>query len=143
MCTETHLLLKQLKRLRNTTNMLLDNVISLLQAKIYNEDGINPEKEITHGFTCDLMSDALMLARKVDIVHSDTSILITGLVTSQSIRTAQMLDIDTIIFVRGKVPPSKLVDLAIEEGVTLLSTNLGMHTTSGKLYSEGIKGYDS
>ncbi|HBY65645.1 MAG TPA: hypothetical protein DEG42_04590, partial [Acholeplasmataceae bacterium] len=68
------------------------------------------------------------------------SILITGLVTNQSIRTAEMLDVEVVLLVRGKIPSIKVVDLAIDSRVILLGTKLTMFNTSGMLYADGIKG---
>jgi hypothetical protein len=46
-------------------------------------------------FASDLMSDVLTL-------KNDNLVLITGLATLQTIRTAEMADINCIIFVRNK-----------------------------------------
>ena len=54
------------------------------------------DKEITHVFASDLMSDVLTL-------NTDESLLlVTGLANLQTIRTCEMSDIKTVIFVRGK-----------------------------------------
>ena len=87
------------------------------------------------------MSDALMILNSVkDQRILKESILITGLVTNQSIRTAEMLDVEVVLLVRGKIPSIKVVDLAIDSKVILLGTKLTMFNTSGMLYVDGIKG---
>jgi hypothetical protein len=42
--------------------------------------------------------------------------MITGMVNSQTIRTAEMADIPAIVFVRGKRPPEEMLELARETG---------------------------
>lgn len=121
--------------------MKLKEIVDLLEIKVWSTDFYNPEKDINFAFSCDLMSDALMLLRRL---NKDTKIeeciLITGLVTNQSIRTAEMLDIEVILYVRDKKPSQTLIELANESGITLLSTKYLMYTTNGKLYSRNILG---
>ncbi len=84
----------------------------------------------------DLMSDVLAFVK-------DQSLLLTGLINSQVIRTAEMMDIVAICFVRGKVPTSDVVELANEKGITLFSTELPLYTSCGKLYEKGLGGNKS
>lgn len=81
----------------------------------------------------------IMNTVKQEGVLEDT-LLITGLATNQSIRTAEMLDIEVVLLVRGKIPASQVVELANESNIILLSTDLTMFNTSGLLYQEGIRG---
>ena len=53
--------------------------------------------EISRAFGSDMMSDALAYA-------DSHTILLTGLCNLQVLRTAEMLDIPVILFVRGKQP---------------------------------------
>ena len=55
------------------------------------------EREVRYAFASDMMSDVLAH------VGEDTMIL-TGLINSQSVRTAEMLDVPCLVFVRGKIP---------------------------------------
>jgi predicted transcriptional regulator len=87
------------------------------------------------------MSDALFIMNTVqDDRILDHSILITGLATQQSIRTAEMLDINVVLLVRGKSPSEKVVQLAKESQIILLSTNYTMFNVSGHMFNDGIKG---
>ncbi len=81
----------------------------------------------------DMMSDVLAFGK-------NKSILLTGLLNAQAVRTAEMLDIACIIFVRGKCPEQNVVDLAINRGIVLMTTELPMFAACGILYSAGIKG---
>jgi hypothetical protein len=87
------------------------------------------------------MSDALVIMNSVedDRILQET-ILITGLTTNQSIRTAEMLDVDVVLLVRGKIPSLKVIELAKSLGVMLLSTDYTMFNVSGLMYQDGIKG---
>ncbi len=115
--------------------MLLSDIKSILNASVLSgeTDAELGEKEIYAAFGSDLMSDVLAFVK-------DQSLLLTGLINSQVIRTAEMMDIVAVCFVRGKVPADDVIELAREKGITLLSTSLTLYTSSGKLYAEGIRG---
>lgn len=81
----------------------------------------------------DLMSDVLAF------VH-EKSVILTGLANAHVIRTAEMLDLKCIIFVRGKQPTQDVIDLATELGVVLLGANKTMFTSAGLLYEAGLRG---
>lgn len=123
--------------------MELGKVLELLDAKRFNLDCPRCVKEINYAFVCDLMSDALMLLKKMPSHIGAHGALVTGLVTNQALRTAEILDLETIIFVRGKTPTQSVIDLADEIGITLIGTGLTMYRTSGLLYAGGVKSYES
>ena len=77
------------------------------------------------------MSDVLALA-------SDAAILITGLNNPQIVRTAEMLDISLIILVRGKKPSEEILAIANETNITILTTDMTMYETCGRLYNAGV-----
>lgn len=120
--------------------MKLSELIQKYQCKVYNQEDFH-DKEIHYGFCSDLMSDALVIMNSVedDRILQET-ILITGLTTNQSIRTAEMLDVDVVLLVRGKIPSLKVIELAKSLGVMLLSTEYTMFNVSGLMYQDGIKG---
>ncbi|MCK5388381.1 MAG: hypothetical protein KAJ22_03775, partial [Candidatus Izimaplasma sp.] len=84
----------------------------------------------------------LMLLKQMPSYIGAHGALVTGLVTNQALRTAEILDLETIIFVRGKTPSQSVIDLADEIGITLVSTKLTMYRTSGLLYMNGVKSYE-
>ena len=51
-----------------------------------------------------------------------------------------MLDLHTIVFVRGKNPVNNLTELANEMNLNLYSTCLTMYEACGVLYSAGLQG---
>ncbi len=82
----------------------------------------------------DLMSDVMAFA------CTTNEMMLTGLVNPQTIRTAEMMDIRVIVFVRGKVPGRHMLDLAAEKNICILTTPLPMFTACGLLFDSGIKG---
>jgi len=89
-------------------------------------------KEYLKAFACDLMSDCLAY------VNEDDCILITGLTNQQALRTAEMLDITCIIFTRGKKLNEKMLELAKQNDITLITTQYTLYEVSGLLYQAGI-----
>lgn len=81
----------------------------------------------------DMMSDVLAFVK-------DQSVLITGLINPQVVRTADMMDMVCIVFVRGKVPDEDVVELAREKSVVLLKTTHRMFAACGLLYENGLRG---
>ena len=73
----------------------------------------NEEKKINYGFASDLMSDVLTL-------NADNILLITGLCNIQTIRTAEMANIEVILFARGKQVSEDMVQEAKENDIVLL-----------------------
>ena len=71
---------------------------------------------------------------------TDQAVLLTGLVNPQVIRTALMMDMVCIVFVRSKVPNDEMIALAKENGIVMMSTNKTLYTTCGLLYSNGLVG---
>lgn len=112
--------------------MKMMEIASLLDAKILCGD-IHSEECFETAFSSDMMSDALAFGR-------EQSLLLTGLMNQQVIRTAEMIDIHCVVFVRGKVPAPEIIELAAEKGIAVMTTAHGMFSASGILYAEGIRG---
>ena len=79
----------------------------------------------------DMMSDVLAYVK-------DQAVLLTGLVNPQVVRTAVMMDMKCIVFVRSKTPSPEMVRLAEESGLVVLATNKRMYEACGILYSNGL-----
>jgi len=120
--------------------MKLDDLVKLLNAKIYTKDTYHGDLDLKYCFASDLMSDALVLLKTAPIEFFDYGMLMTGLVTKQSVRTAEMLDYKLIIIVRGKEPVENVVETAEDEGIIIIGTDLSMFSASGILFQAGIKG---
>ncbi|MFP3859680.1 MAG: DRTGG domain-containing protein [Bacteroidales bacterium] len=90
------------------------------------------EQDIQNAFSSDLMSDVLKL-------EADHTLLITGLANLQAVRTAEMADINCIVFARDKRVTDEMVNLAKENGMTVIRTPFSVYRTSGELYKAGLK----
>ena len=90
------------------------------------------DMEVASACGADLMSDVMAFVK-------DRVLLLTGLVNPQVIRTAELLDIRVIIFVRGKVPGRDMVEMAEQSEIILAGTKLPMFLSCGKLYEAGLK----
>ena len=81
----------------------------------------------------DMMSDVLAFVK-------DQAVLLTGLVNTQVVRTAEMMDMHCIVFVRSKQPTPEIIELAEESGIVLLASPKRMYEACGILYSNGLVG---
>ena len=90
------------------------------------------DREVQAVFASDLMSDVLRF-------NMEKTILITGLSTVQTLRTAEMSNIECIIFARDKKVTDEMITLAAENNISLITTPLTLFEVSGRLYSNGIK----
>lgn len=91
------------------------------------------DQDVQFIFSADMMSDVLAFCGKC-------SVLLTGLCNPQVVRTAEMLDIVCIIFVRGKMPDESILSLARNKKIVLLTTEHFMFTACGILYEHGLRG---
>ena len=114
--------------------MTIKQVMETLDAEL-----LTPEADLTREVhaACgsDMMSDVLAFVK-------DQSVLLTGLVNPQVVRTADMMDMVCVVFVRGKEPSAEMVELAEDRGIALLNTPLRMFTACGLLYERGLHGGD-
>ncbi|MDP4119511.1 MAG: DRTGG domain-containing protein [Bacillota bacterium] len=111
--------------------MNVQDIIRILNAEVIAEGDLNAEVKTACG--SDMMSDVLAFVK-------DQSVLLTGLVNPQVVRTAEMMDMLCIVFVRGKTPDDTIIDLAKSCNITLAKTQLRMFTACGLLYSNGLTG---
>ena len=112
--------------------MKIRHIQQLLDAKLLCH-GDNLDAEVTSAFGCDLMSDVLAYVK-------DQSVLLTGLVNPQVIRTAIMLDMVCVVFVRSKTPTDEILALAEESGIVVMSTTKTLYESCGIIYSNGLSG---
>ena len=91
------------------------------------------ENHVYSACGCDLMSDVLAYVK-------DQAVLLTGLINPQVIRTAVMMDMLCVVFVRSKVPTEEMLKLAKESGIVVLTTDKRLYEACGLLYSNGLVG---
>jgi hypothetical protein len=110
--------------------MTVTEAVALLDGQFYTVKEVN-DIEISSACGADLMSDIMTLVK-------DKTLLLTGLVNIQVVRTAELMDIPAIIFIRSKVPSQEMIDLAEENSIVLAGTSLSMFEACGKLYEAGF-----
>ena len=113
--------------------MKIKECVRLLKADVAGE-APDMETDIQVACVADLMSDVMAFA------CSSNELLLTGLVNPQAIRTAEMMDIKVVVFVRGKQPGESILTLAQEKGICVLPTEMTMFTACGELYQHGLWG---
>lgn len=112
--------------------MKIREITEVLSAKVIVGKHRFEEDAVLKGFASDLMSDVLTL-------EEEDVLLITGLCNIQTIRTAEMANIDVILFVRNKEVSQDMIDLAVENDMVLLQGKFSMFKTVGLLYGAGMK----
>ena len=111
--------------------MTVANVVKILDGQFFwGKD--KASMEVHSAFGADLMSDVMAFVK-------ERVLLLTGLVNPQVIRTAELLDIRCIIFVRGKVPGPEMIEMAENSDIILAGTKMPMFISCGKLYEAGLK----
>ena len=91
------------------------------------------DREVFTACGSDMMSDVLAYVK-------EQAVLLSGLVNPQVVRTAEMMDMQCIVFVRGKKPDQGIIDLAKERDIVLMTTKQPMFASCGMLYEKGLRG---
>ncbi len=112
--------------------MKIGDIITALQAEVLGSEP-NREQEVHTACGSDMMSDVLAYVK-------DQAVLLTGLTNPQVVRTASMMDMVCIVFVRGKRPDAAILQLADTMGITVLGTRFTMFQACGLLYQSGLRG---
>jgi hypothetical protein len=111
--------------------MTVADAVTLLEGQFFCGEE-QADLEIASACGADLMSDVIAFVK-------DRVVLMTGLVNPQVIRTATLLDIHAVIFVRGKVPTRDMIEMANEADIILGGTKLPLFLSCGKLYEAGLR----
>jgi serine kinase of HPr protein (carbohydrate metabolism regulator) len=110
--------------------MKISEIRDLLDAEVLCcEDRL--DREVYSACGCDLMSDVLAFVK-------DQAVLMTGLVNPQVIRTAVMMDMVCIVFVRSKTPSEEMLSLARDNGIVIMRSNRRLYEACGIMYSNGL-----
>ena len=112
--------------------MTVKDIAGFLEAQILTQE-TNIDKEVLTACGSDMMSDVLAFAKT-------QCVLLTGLCNPQVIRTAEMMDIICIVFVRGKTPDNAMIEMAREKESPILVTQYRMFESCGILYTNGLRG---
>lgn len=111
--------------------MKASHIQELLKARVLK--GPLPEEEILTACGSDMMSDVLAFPK-------DKMVLLTGLTNTHTIRTAELLDMLLLVFVRGKYPSEEVLEMAEDAGIAVLCTDYTLYDACGILYSAGLPG---
>lgn len=112
--------------------MIIRDIVTVLDANIvYGNEYL--DRKVHSACGADMMSDVLAYVK-------DQSVLLTGLCNTQVIRTAEMMDMICIVFVRGKQPDQTMKEMASARKIVLLTTNHRMFSACGLLYKNGLRG---
>ncbi len=112
--------------------MKISKMQELLEARVLCGDE-HLGRHVYSACGCDLMSDVLAFAK-------DQAVLLTGLVNPQVVRTALMMDMNCIVFVRSKQPTDDIIELAKEHELVVLGTDKSLYSACGILYTNGLAG---
>lgn len=91
------------------------------------------EDEVKNAFGADMMSDVLAFM-------NEETLLLTGLMNSHVVRTAEMLELRCIVFVRGKPVSDEILEMAKQQNIIVLATDKTLYTSCGLLYAAGLPG---
>lgn len=112
--------------------MKLSEIVAAVEATVLVGEGLLG-KEATAAGGCDIISDLLFFGKP-------GMLLLTGLTQPAVVRTAQLMDIVAIVFVRGKKPDEEAVELARAAGLPLLVSPHSLYDCCGRLHSRGLPG---
>ncbi len=112
--------------------MKISMIRDLLEAEVLCcEDSL--DHDVYSACGSDMMSDVLAYVK-------DQAVLLTGLVNPQVIRTAEMMDMVCIVFVRSKKPSEAMISMAEDDGIVMMATDMRMYNACGTLYVNGLIG---
>lgn len=111
--------------------MTVRQIAEILDAEILCCEELADSVSIHSACGSDMMSDVLAYVK-------DQGMLLTGLVNPQVVRTAEMMDMCCVAFVRGKHPDAAIIELAQSKNIILLTTQERMYPACGKLYKAGL-----
>ena len=111
--------------------MTVRQIAEILDAEILCCEELADSVSIHSACGSDMMSDVLAYVK-------DQGMLLTGLVNPQVVRTAEMMDMCCVAFVRGKRPDAAIIELAQSKNIILLTTQERMYPACGKLYKAGL-----
>lgn len=116
--------------------MKLREVLSFIEAEpLTLPDPILMDRDIQFVSATDLMSDALAMI----VTPAGQTILVTGLANGSALRTAEMMDIQNVVYCRNKKLSEDNLELAHSMGINAFTSPLPMFDVIGILYREGLK----
>ena len=111
--------------------MKLKEVRDILNAEVLCGEELL-DTEVRSACGSDLMSDVLAFVK-------NQAMMLTGLISPPAVRTAEMMDINCVIFVRGKQPDEGILSLARDRDMVIMATKERMYNACGLLYINGLR----
>jgi len=107
--------------------MKVNDIITILNLKVFGgSQGL--DREITGGYTSDLLSDVMG--------HADTGKIWITLQTHKNVvAIASLKDLAAVIIIKGLEPDADMLAQAEEEGIPVLGTEDQAFETTGKLFN--------
>ena len=110
--------------------MKISEIKRLLNAELLTKNA-DIERDVHSACGSDMMSDVLAFVK-------EQGMLLTGLINCQVIRTADMMDMVCVVFVRGEKPTAEMIELAEECNIAVLATDTRLFEACGILYDAGL-----
>lgn len=88
-------------------------------------------RQVFWAYGADLLSDVLAFTRP-------QTLLLTGLISNQVIRTAELADLGGIVVVRNKSVSPAIIEMAARCNIPMLKTSMTMFESCGRLYMAGL-----
>lgn len=114
--------------------MKISEIRDILKAEVLSGHS-NLDQSVVGGGGADLMEDVLAAVAK-------GSVILTGLTTEQVIRTARIAGVAVVVFVRGKKPNTRVIEMAKSFNLPVLLTRYSLFVACGRLYMDGLRGLD-
>ena len=111
--------------------MKLKEVRDILNAEVLCGEELL-DTEVRSACGSDLMSDVLAFVK-------NQALLLTGLVSPQVVRTAEMMDMSCVVVVRGKQPDEGILKLARDRDMVVMASGERMYSACGLLYINGLR----
>ncbi len=103
--------------------MKLSELLQAVEAEVLWSDPAHDATDVVNVISSDLMSDVLMM-------DAEQPLLLSSLVSDQSLRTANVVGAVALVVANGKIPPPNMVELAQELGITLARTEMAKFEAS-------------
>ena len=107
-------------------------MIDTIGLKCLNEEVLNTDAELEHGYTCDLLSQILAKAQ-------ENTVLITVQSHMNVVAVGSMVGIKAIIACEGHDVSAEVLSKATDEGIMIFSSPLSGFTISGMLWEQGLR----
>lgn len=111
--------------------MKASQIAQIVDAQVLCGEEFIDSLELSQAFGADLMSDVLAFV-------NGSTLILTGMVNLHVIRTADMLDVRCVLFVRDKQITDDIIEQARAQDMILLRSPKTLYECCGRLYEAGL-----